>query len=128
MTMAVPLSYNLRSALQRWRSSLVAMLGIAGTVGVFVAMLALARGFRATMAASGQPGNAIVLRGGADSEMMRIMTRQDVRVVSRAVHATERDVHPIDQERQATVKHVRRPCSACRRPCRTCRGPCSTCR
>jgi len=42
--MAIPVAYNLRSAGQRWNSSVVAVLGIAGTVGVFVAMLALARG------------------------------------------------------------------------------------
>ena len=46
--MAIPVAYNLRSASERWTSSVVAVLGIAGTVGVFVAMLALARGFQAT--------------------------------------------------------------------------------
>ena len=46
--MAIPVAYNLRSAKERWTSSVVAVLGIAGTVGVFVAMLALARGFKAT--------------------------------------------------------------------------------
>ena len=47
--MAIPVAYNLRSAKERWTSSVVAVLGIAGTVGVFVAMLALARGFKATL-------------------------------------------------------------------------------
>ena len=42
--MPVPLAYNVRSARERWTSSVVAVVGIAGTVGVFVAMLALARG------------------------------------------------------------------------------------
>ena len=53
--MAIPLAYNLRSARARWPSSLVAVIGIAGTVAVFVAMLALARGFRATVVSSGLP-------------------------------------------------------------------------
>jgi putative ABC transport system permease protein len=82
--MAIPLAYNLRSAGARWTSSLVAVLGIAGTVGVFVAMLALARGFQATMASSGLVDNAIVQRAGADSEMTSIMTMDDVRVVEDA--------------------------------------------
>ena len=43
--MAIPVDYNLRSARERWPSSVVAVLGIAGSVGVFVSMLALARGF-----------------------------------------------------------------------------------
>jgi putative ABC transport system permease protein len=88
--LAIPLSYNLRSAGRRWRSSAAAVLSIAGTVGVFVAMLALARGFAATMAASGQPGNAIVQRAGADSEMMSIMTREDVRAVEDAPEVARR--------------------------------------
>ncbi len=54
---------------RRWASSLVAMLGIAGTVAVFVAMLALARGFQATIVSSGLPQNAIVQQAGSDSEM-----------------------------------------------------------
>ena len=44
--MAVPIIYNLRSVKARWTSAIVAVLGIAGTVGVFVAMLSLARGFK----------------------------------------------------------------------------------
>ncbi|MCG6919916.1 MAG: ABC transporter permease [Acidobacteriota bacterium] len=79
--MAIPFSYNVRSARERWSSSLVAVLGIAGTVGVFVAMLALARGFQATLVSSGLPENAIVQRGGAESEMTSIMTVDDLRVV-----------------------------------------------
>ena len=39
--MAIPVDYNLRSARERWTSSVVAVLGIAGSVCVFVAMLAL---------------------------------------------------------------------------------------
>jgi putative ABC transport system permease protein len=41
----LPIVYNLRSVKERWTSSLVAIIGIAGTVSVFIAMLALARGF-----------------------------------------------------------------------------------
>jgi putative ABC transport system permease protein len=60
----------LRSVKARWTSAIVAVLGIAGTVGVFVAMLSLARGFRATLVSSGSVDNAIVMRAGATSEMM----------------------------------------------------------
>lgn len=67
--MAIPLSYNLNSLRVRWTSTVVAVLGIAGTVGVFVAVLSMARGFKATLVSSGSPRNAIVLRGGATSEM-----------------------------------------------------------
>jgi putative ABC transport system permease protein len=79
--MAIPVSYSLRSLKVRWTSTLVAILGIAGTVGVFVAMLSLARGFRATLVASGSPTNAIVTRAGATSEMMSAVSLDQVRVI-----------------------------------------------
>ena len=67
---AIPVVYNLRSVRARWTSAIVAVAGIAGTVGVFVAMLSLARGFRATLVSSGSEDNAIVMRAGATAEMM----------------------------------------------------------
>ncbi|HET6933173.1 MAG TPA: ABC transporter permease [Candidatus Acidoferrum sp.] len=81
---AVPVSYNFRSIRERWTSTIVAVLGIAGTVGVFVAMLSLARGFKATLVASGSPTNALVMRAGSSSEMMGGITLDSVRVVQDA--------------------------------------------
>jgi putative ABC transport system permease protein len=81
---AIPLTYNLRSLKVRWTSTLVAVLGIAGTVGVFVAMLSLARGFKATLVASGSAHNAIVRRAGATSEMDSGVTLDQVRVIEDA--------------------------------------------
>ena len=82
--MAIPIVYNVRSVLQRWSSAIVAVLGIAGTVGVFIAMLAMAQGFRATLVASGSPGNAIVRRAGADSEMVSAITLEELRTIEDA--------------------------------------------
>jgi putative ABC transport system permease protein len=82
--MAIPLAYNVRSVRQRWTSSIVAVLGIAGTVGVFVAMLSMARGFKATLVASGSPGNVIVRRAGATSEMESVVDLAQVRVMESA--------------------------------------------
>lgn len=77
----VPISYNFRSIRARWPSTIVAILGIAGTVGVFVAMLSLARGFRATMVASGSSGNALVMRAGSSSEMMGGISLDSIKVL-----------------------------------------------
>ncbi len=82
--MAIPLSYNLNSLRVRWTSSVVAVLGIAGTVGVFVAMLSMAKGFKTTLVSSGSTRNALVLRGGADSEMMSGIGLDQVRVIEDA--------------------------------------------
>jgi putative ABC transport system permease protein len=81
MTMAIPLIYNVRSVKARWTSTIVAVLGIAGTVGVFVAMLSLARGFRATLVASGSAGNVLALRAGSQSEMMGGITLDSVKLL-----------------------------------------------
>ena len=82
--MAIPIVYNFRSVKARWTSSIVAVLGIAGTVGVFVAMLSLARGFRATLVSSGSDDNAIVMRAGATSEMMSGITLEDIKILQDA--------------------------------------------
>ncbi len=79
--MAIPIVYNFRSVKARWTSAIVAVLGIAGTVGVFVAMLSLARGFRATLVSSGSADNAIVLRAGATSEMMSGVTLDSMKIL-----------------------------------------------
>ncbi|MBS1839602.1 MAG: ABC transporter permease [Acidobacteria bacterium] len=79
--MAIPLIYNVRSVKARWTSTIVAVLGIAGTVGVFVAMLSLARGFKATLVASGSPGNVLALRAGSPSEMMGGITLDSVKLL-----------------------------------------------
>jgi putative ABC transport system permease protein len=79
--MAIPVVYNFRSVKARWTSAIVAVLGIAGTVGVFVAMLSLARGFRATLVSSGSVDNAIVMRAGATSEMMSGIGLESVKIL-----------------------------------------------
>ncbi|MCU0293961.1 MAG: ABC transporter permease, partial [Thermoanaerobaculaceae bacterium] len=93
--MAIPFIYNLRSVRQRWHSAVVAVLGIAGTVGVFVAMLALAQGFRATLVASGSPSNAIVLRSGASTEMYSALSLDQVKLVEDAVGVARNGEGPL---------------------------------
>jgi putative ABC transport system permease protein len=82
--MAIPIVYNLRSVKARWTSAIVAVLGIAGTVGVFVAMLSLARGFKATLVSSGSADNAMVMRAGATSEMTGGVPIDTVKIVQDA--------------------------------------------
>ncbi|HEX2775508.1 MAG TPA: ABC transporter permease [Candidatus Acidoferrales bacterium] len=79
--MAIPIVYNLRSLRARWVSAIVAVLGIAGTVGVFLAMLGLARGFRATLVSSGSPDNVLIRRSGAGSELDGAVPLEQVRVL-----------------------------------------------
>lgn len=82
--MAIPIVYNFRSVRARWTSTIVAVIGIAGTVGVFIAMLSLARGFRATLVASGSEDNALIVRGGATSEMTSGVPLASVKIIQDA--------------------------------------------
>ncbi len=82
--MAIPLVYNVRSVRARWTSTIVAVMGIAGTVGVFVAMLSLARGFRATLVSSGSADNALITRAGATSEMTSGVSLDSVKIIQDA--------------------------------------------
>ena len=82
--MSIPLIYNIRSVKQRWTSSLIAVLSIAGVVAVFVAILSMAKGFQLTLVESGSARNAIIRRGGAQSEMDSIITLDQLRVIESA--------------------------------------------
>ena len=67
--MALPIAYSFRSLIVRWKSTLLAVLGIGLVVAVFVGLLSMASGFRLALRASGNTGNAIVLQKGAMSEL-----------------------------------------------------------
>src|SRR5216683_1527204 len=79
--MAIPVIYNVRSVKARWTSSIVAVMGVAGTVGVFIAMLSLARGFKATLVSSGSADNALITRAGATSEMTSGVSIDAVKII-----------------------------------------------
>jgi putative ABC transport system permease protein len=79
--MAIPVVYNLRSVKERWTSAVVAVLGIAGTVGVFIAMLSLAYGFKATLVSSGSADNAMVRRAGSTSEMDSSISLDQIKIM-----------------------------------------------
>ena len=69
---------------QRKGSSFASVFGIAGVVAVFVGVLSIGQGFRNAMTIAGSPRNAVVLRSGADSEMMSGVSREESRIISEA--------------------------------------------
>ncbi len=76
--------FSMRSLPQRKGSSAAAMLGIAGVVAVMVGVLSIAQGVRKTMEVSAGEKNAIVLRSGANSEMMSGLGGDDTRIIAEA--------------------------------------------
>ncbi|MDE0225781.1 MAG: FtsX-like permease family protein [Gammaproteobacteria bacterium] len=72
---------SLRNLPSRLGSSSVIVVGIGGVVGVLVAILAMAKGFEASMSRAGQPDRAIVMRGGSTSELSSGMGPGEMAVV-----------------------------------------------
>ncbi len=58
---------------QRRGASLVVVVGIAGVVGVLVAVLAMAEGFEAVLKQTGNDDTVIVMRGGAQTEINSVL-------------------------------------------------------
>jgi putative ABC transport system permease protein len=60
---------SIRSIPERWAPSLVIVIGLAGVVGVFTALLAMAAGFESTLRATGRSDAVLIMRGGSDEEV-----------------------------------------------------------
>ncbi|MGH9796918.1 MAG: ABC transporter permease, partial [Candidatus Polarisedimenticolia bacterium] len=79
--MALPLTYNVRNLLVRWKVTLLAIGGIALVVAVFVILLAMASGFRLALRATGAEDNAIVVQRGSGSELTSWIDTEDGTVI-----------------------------------------------
>jgi putative ABC transport system permease protein len=75
---------NVRNIPERWASSLVAVVGIAGVTLVLIAVLSIAAGFRQALELSGSQDVAIVLRNGATNEMSSGFGQDQVTIISDA--------------------------------------------
>ena len=69
---------------QRLGSSAVIVVGIAGVVGVLVALLAMAEGYSETLRKTGSADTAIVMRGASASEVMSVLERESVVQIAQA--------------------------------------------
>lgn len=67
---------------QRLGSSSVIVLGIAGVVGVLVALLAMAAGFQATLRQTGSEDTVIVMRAGSTTELNSVLDPDTAAIVS----------------------------------------------
>jgi putative ABC transport system permease protein len=90
--MAIPLRYNLRNLLVRWRMTLATTLGIALVVTVFVMVMALARGLKATYVSTGDVRNLLVIRRGSTAESSSQIGRDDARRI-KYLAGIDRDAH-----------------------------------
>jgi putative ABC transport system permease protein len=72
---------NIKSIPQRLWLSLSTVVAVALVVMVLLSFLAMANGFRRTLASSGADDVAIVLRAGSQAEINSTMTREQVRLI-----------------------------------------------
>ena len=63
------LGMNLRTILERSGSSIVIIIGIAGSVAVMVSLLAMAEGLSNTISSTGEEDRALIFRDGSNSEL-----------------------------------------------------------
>jgi len=73
--MAIPVSYNLRNLVVRKTTTIVTALGIALTVAVLLAVLALVNGLKTAFQSSGNPLQVLVMRKGSNAELSSGVTR-----------------------------------------------------
>ena len=66
--MALPLTYNFRNVIVRWRATLATVLGIALVVAVFVLVQSLAVGLEKSASNTGDPRNVMIVRKGSTAE------------------------------------------------------------
>src|SRR6476646_11316388 len=81
LTMAIPLSYNIRNMILRKRLTLMTALGIALTVTTTVFLLMLLAGMRKAFVSSGDPLNVLVLRKGSTSELTGGFTKDKMPIL-----------------------------------------------
>jgi putative ABC transport system permease protein len=79
--MALPLRYNFRNVLVRWRATLTTILGIALVVAVFVVVQSLAAGLEKASGNTGDPRNLMVVRRGSTAESGSQITRDQFNII-----------------------------------------------
>jgi len=89
---------------QRLGSSTVVVVGIAGVVGVLVAILAIGAGFEQTLKQTGADDTVIVLGAGAQSEGASTLDNETISIISQAPQILKnREGQPVESPEQLIV-------------------------
>ncbi len=79
--MTIPLAYNFRNLMVRKTTTVMTALGIALTVAVLLAMMSLVQGLRTALTSTGDPLHVLVLRKGANAELVSNFTREGFQIL-----------------------------------------------
>ncbi len=108
--MALPISYNIRNMVVRKTTTIMTALGIALTVAVLAADMALVTGLRDAFRSTGDPLNVLVLRKGGTAELTSGVTRegfQNLKFKPGIAHGADND--PLASLEMITVLNLRSP-------------------
>src|SRR5437899_1612363 len=102
--MAIPIAYNFRNLMVRKTTTIMTALGIALTVAVLLAILAMLHGLRTALVSTGDPLHVLVLRKGANSELVSNFTREAFQTLKqRKGIAHDRSGNPMASLEMVTV-------------------------
>jgi putative ABC transport system permease protein len=77
----IPVSYNYRNLVVRWKTTLMTGLGFTLVVAALVVMLAFINGIKQVCAISGEPENVLVLSKGSHDEVLSALERNQLSLV-----------------------------------------------
>lgn len=87
--------FNLSNLKERVGSSLSTVVGVAGVVLVFVAVLSIATGFTRTLTSTGDPESVIVMRSGATDEMSSGLSGDHTKIIGDAPGVLRNENGPV---------------------------------
>src|SRR5262245_10283603 len=103
----VPLQYNYRNLIVRWKITLLTGATFTLVVGLLTGMFAYINGLNEVTVSSGIPGNVFVLSDGANDEVCSNLGHGDIARVELERATLDRDGRPLPRE--ITVKEVPSP-------------------
>ncbi len=105
--MPVPFSYNIRNLVVRKTTTLMTAFGIALSVAILVASLALVNGLRIVFANTANPLQLLVLRKGSNSELGSTVPTEDFAIVrSKAGIAVDGSGQPLTSQELVNVANL----------------------
>ena len=101
---------GLRSIPERIGPTLVIVVGLAGVVAVFTALLAMAAGFSSTLESAGRTDVALVLRGGSQAELNSGITREQGTIIKQSPGVAEGpDGQPLASAEVVVIAELLKP-------------------
>src|SRR2546422_314279 len=79
--MSLPLKYNVRNVLVRWRTTIFTVLGVTLVVAVYVLLQSMAAGIEKSSRNTGDPRNVMIVRKGSTAESSSQITREQFKLI-----------------------------------------------